>query len=173
MYKRKAIHKNLRCRNCGADGHTALMCYKKRRTVPRAESPKRKALRLSTAAQWLKENPPDQDGMWACYLGISPHCLRVVNRSQVQLEHVYPKNKYPALRYTTLNIKPSCGPCNSLKLSNTINRLCKFYPNLIGLVSTSEWQAWEDQMESLATELGILLDRPRPDQLPVVDLRHP
>lgn len=171
MYKRKPIRKKIRCGNCGADGHTSLMCWKKRREVIRVESPKKKQARLRTMAQWFEQNPPDEDGKWACYLGISPYCLRVITRDQLQLEHVYPKNKYPALRYITSNIKPSCGYCNSLKLSNTINQLCKFYPNLASLVSQPEWQAWEDLMESHALRLGIRLDRPEPGQLPLADLR--
>lgn len=170
--KRKPLRKNLKCTNCNRDGHTSLMCFNKRRKPIKHESDKKRATRMLYSTQWFNENPSGSDGKWPCYLQIHPWCPKRTSRQQLQLEHVYPKNKYPQLVVETLNIKSACAYCNKLKLSNTINQLCKFYPNLVALIRTPEWQYWEDQMEILASRLGLRLDRPDPAQMPVVDLRH-
>ena len=160
MLKRKArSYQRKACTYCKQTGHDALHCFDKRKPI-RKESKKTHDARVNTTTEWYASNPPDAYGDWMCYLQISPMCPRRINRSQITLEHVYPKNKYKKLRYTILNIKPACAFCNKLKLSNTINKLRWYFPQLEEMIATSEWQEWEDQIEALATQLGIRLDRP-------------
>lgn len=126
------------------------------------ESTKTKAKRIAVSSEWFRLNPPEHDGYWYCYLGISPYCLRRMTNPEVCLEHVYPKNKYPALRYEVLNLKASCSFCNELKLSNTIAALQRsgMFPMLTSLIRSPDWQEWEAKMAELAEQLGVRLDQP-------------
>lgn len=160
MQKRKPTsYQMLRCKNCGGQGHTAWRCFEKRKPI-RKESKKHLEKRLATSSRWFSDNPSDSSGFWYCYLNISKRCPRRLDKSQLTLEHVYPKGKYPALAFYEINLKPACSYCNKEKLSNTINKLRIVYPHLNEMIATSEWQEWEDSMEALALQLGILLDRP-------------
>ena len=146
------------------------MCFYKKRPRIKLESDAHRAKRQSVTAEWKSELKPDSDGFYTCYLRISPYCPRRLTLKQITPEHVYPKNKYPALRYRKENLKVACSFCNALKLSNTVNQLCKFFPMLVEMVQQPEWQAWEDQMEEIANQLELRLDRPDPGQRPVADL---
>ena len=171
MLKRKAIHKHLKCGYCGKDGHTSMMCHAKPKKRIKKEADKARVQRQTVTTEWKRSLVPDRDGYYTCYLQISPSCPRRLTKLQVVPEHVYPKSKYPELKYEKLNLKIACEYCNKLKLSNTINKLCKFYPNLIDLVQTEEWQLWEDQIEAVAARLNVRLDRPMPGQQVLADLR--
>ena len=174
MLKRRSIEKNRRCSLCGRDGHTSIMCWNKPKKAMRQEAVNTRVKREATSNEWYRQHRPDKDGFYTCYLQISPYCPRKVDRGRgMTLEHVYSKRDYPELRYYSLNLKPACDACNKLKLSNSINKLCKFFPRLTELVATPEWQEWEDQMQALATSLGIRLDRPEPGQKPVTHFPLP
>lgn len=170
MLKRRALRKDFRkrtakCTYCGGIGHSSFGCYQKPRNTMQLESTKSKEKRQALSQEWHKLNKPDATGHWYCYLCISPHCTPILDIQGLTLEHVYPKNKYPKLKYEVLNVKASCAACNKLKMSNTINRLSHWMPRIRELVGTPEWQMWEGQMAELADQLGILLDSPPPGQL--------
>lgn len=167
MFKKRGWQKDKwKCKYCGGNDHTSLMCLRKPRHAMRQESKNHKLNRMRTSDSWYTINPPDKDGHWQCYLQISPYCLKVLDRSTISLEHIYPKIKWPELRYRHENIMPSCAYCNKLKLSNTLNQLCKFSQVVCDLVSTLEWQEREDRLQELSEELGSRhLDRPLPGQI--------
>lgn len=160
-----------KCKYCGLPGHTQSQCFSKPRKPIDKESAKTRRNREVTARKWFAIYPPDEYGHWECYLQISPYCPRVLTRATINLEHVYPKGKYKALRYIPENIKPSCRYCNQVKLSNTVSKLMLFYPRLRLMVATPEWQEWEDQMETVADQLGLQLDRPGLGPRRVTDLQ--
>jgi hypothetical protein len=66
-------------------------------------------------AQWYTENPPNEDGLWACYLRVAPDCEIMVNRETINLEHKLSKTRHPDLKYTVSNIGSACQPCNKFK----------------------------------------------------------
>ena len=74
---------------------------------------------------WFKQNPPDESGVWICYLRIHPKCPMLLNRTELQLEHVKSKARYPELRYDVQNLKPSCAFCNQYKGSQDLDQIGK------------------------------------------------
>lgn len=156
MFKRKVKkvdhRNNKKCSYCGKTGHTSMYCYAKPvvslKTFHRLnpESPKAKKERVRTAAIWHQNNPPDENGNYECYLKISALCPQTVSREILTLEHVYPRAKFPELKYNWRNIKASCPYCNKLKGSNTIEKLALMFPQVALLIETKEWQVWQRKL---------------------------
>lgn len=80
--------------------------------------------------EWIKNNPPNLNGNWICYLQISTLCLQRLDKQTLTLEHIVPKGRGEEYRYNENNIKPACAPCNGLKGSQTLESLAKTYPHL-------------------------------------------
>lgn len=110
--------------------HYTWACPYRPRKRMRNESNKSRTKRLQMNQEWLKENPPDHDGKWACYLRIAPNCLKRMGSLDLTFEHVEPKVKRPDLKFDKRNIKAACQPCNELKGSRTITKLAIEYPHL-------------------------------------------
>lgn len=119
-----------KCKHCGGSSHTSLMCQKKPRKRLKPEAEKTKYKRTETTREWYRLNPPDEKGLWYCYLQISPKCPFKLTRSTITLEHVRPKVRAPELKYETSNLKPSCMFCNSKKQSLDIEDLVAKHPHL-------------------------------------------
>lgn len=111
------------CKFCGKTDHTSLMCLKKPRRPIKKESAKTLSKRTATRREWFKLNPPDDKGVWVCYLQISPECPIKLTRSTITLEHVRSKVRAPELKYDINNLRPACGYCNKLKGSLDLNEL--------------------------------------------------
>ena len=94
------------------------------------ESDKSKTKRIIMHKKWVKDNPPDDDGTWECYLQISSKCLKRVSKRTMTKEHVEPKVKRPDLKFDPNNIRPACSWCNKLKGSQTLEQLAKTFPHL-------------------------------------------
>lgn len=146
--------KHRACKVCGSNYHTAGY-HKPKKPLKRSitpikmESDKARGKRITTYKIWIKLNPPDEYGYWDCYLRISSLCPKRINREMLILEHVYPKIKYPALKYEPKNIKPSCAFCNRLKQSNTVQQLAKTFPHIAIMISKPEWKVWEASLPVL------------------------
>lgn len=112
-----------KCKYCGGNTHTSLMCLHKPRVPIKQESDKAHAKRTETSREWFRLNPPDAKGLWYCYLQISPFCPIKLTRSTIRLEHVKSKTRYPELKYVQSNIRPSCDFCNKLKGSLDLEEL--------------------------------------------------
>ena len=151
------------CSFCGSPTHSSFNCYSKRRSGfdstgnykklkqkqkkhLRPESKKHNSKRAVLSNTWHILNPPDYRGGYTCYLQISKNCPKWMAKAYTTLEHVYPKNKYPELRWNVLNIKPACEWCNAEKLSNTVYQLAVIYPHIVTMIAAPEWQAWEAQI---------------------------
>lgn len=111
------------CKYCGSDKHTSLMCFNKPRKRIKQVSDKKLHKKQEVDRLWYELNPPDEKGLWYCYLRISPECPGWLTRSTINLEHVKSKARYPELRYEVTNLKPACTHCNELKGSKDIDEL--------------------------------------------------
>ena len=115
-----------KCKYCGGTSHSTLMCQNKPRRPIKQESDKARSKRTKVSREWFKLNPPDEKGVWICYLQISPNCPVKLTRSTITLEHVKSKVRYPELKYEVSNLKPACGECNKLKGSLDLEELSSF-----------------------------------------------
>lgn len=102
---------------------------KKKRAQIRKVSFKNQNKEQQAKRIWFSLNPPDADGQWDCYLGISPVCLIKVDEYTIIQEHLKPKGRYPELKYDPANRKPSCEFCNRLKSGIHIEKIIELYPN--------------------------------------------
>lgn len=134
------------CSYCSELGHTKFNCFKKPKKSLKLESKKSRQKRGTTTGKWFGANPPDDNGYWHCYLQISSLCPKRLTRQLLTLEHVYPKVKYPELKYSIDNLKPSCSFCNKLKGSNTVDTLAKSFVNIAIMIQKPEWKAWEERI---------------------------
>jgi 5-methylcytosine-specific restriction endonuclease McrA len=134
-----------KCKYCGSPQHTSLMCQKKPRRPLKQEAEKTKDKRTTTSRLWFELNPPNERGLWFCYLRISPMCPVKLTRSTIQLEHVKPKVRYPELAYEVTNLQPACGFCNKLKGSWELHQL----PKVLGTIRLPEDTTWDDILASI------------------------
>lgn len=65
--------------------------------------------------EWLKNNPPNHQGYYECYL-----CYKWVIASEITLDHILARSKRPDLRFDSNNLRPCCWECNKEKGSKTI-----------------------------------------------------
>lgn len=139
------------CSYCGGNNHYAFQCYRKRsdgkhKSINK-ESKTHKRKRAELYHNFFRQNPPDEQGGYVCYLNISKDCPGWVMKEEVSLEHVFPRSSYPEVRYNILNIKPSCWWCNQLKGSNTPYGLAYLYPQMTDTLKTDEWREWEGKIQ--------------------------
>ena len=106
------------------------MCPNKKRRPLRHSSEKRVHKKQETDRLWYELNPPNERGLWFCYLRISPHCPKKLTSSTITLEHVRSKARYPELIFVVTNLKPACEYCNALKGSLDLEDLVVKYPHL-------------------------------------------
>ena len=84
---------------------------------------KRTAQWIEARHEYIKNNPPNHQGYWRCYLQISPNCLRYVDKDTLTLDHVESRTRAPEKLTEQTNLKPACGPCNELKGSRGLEEL--------------------------------------------------
>lgn len=111
------------CKYCGKDNHTSLMCFQKPRRRIKPISSKTASKEQQTKREWFELNPPNEKGLWFCYLGISPMCPGWLTRSTITLEHVKSKARHPELKFEVTNLKPACSFCNEIKGSRDVDEL--------------------------------------------------
>lgn len=103
----------------------------KRRYI-KPESSKSRSERLRVREEWFELNPPDAtEDQWYCYLdGLSEQCWTIMDREQIELhglEHVVPKVRSRALKFSVENLRVACPPCNREKASQTLEQLLSRY----------------------------------------------
>lgn len=111
------------CKYCGSDKHTSLMCFNKPRRRMKPISEKTALREQQTKRHWFELNPPNEKGVWFCYLRIHPFCPYKLTRSTIRLEHVKSRARHPELKFDVTNLKPACDWCNRLKGSRDIDEL--------------------------------------------------
>lgn len=117
------MKKKIHCKICGSDQHWQTFCPRRKRPRIKPESDKARTKRMITNRIWRKNNPPDADGYYTCYLQISSMCTKRMTPRSVTREHVQPKVKAPHLKYNPDNLRPACSWCNKLKGSKTLEQL--------------------------------------------------
>jgi 5-methylcytosine-specific restriction endonuclease McrA len=147
LHHRARLRQKENCKYCGSSNHLSMICFHRPRHPLRKESDTARRRRMHVATTWFVLNPPNRDGQWMCYLQITRACPRFLDRDQITLEHVYPRAKYPELKYIVDNIKPSCEFCNKEKGRNTVEQLALIFPNIESMIQTPEWQYWEAEMQ--------------------------
>ena len=124
-----------KCTYCESESHTSIMCFNKPRKPLKAKKVinrfgKAAAKWIETKNEWIQRHPPDEFGVWVCYLQISPLCPKYVNIDNMTLDHVKGRGSHPELKYELSNLKPCCFFCNGLKGSRSIEVLARDYPQL-------------------------------------------
>lgn len=112
-----------KCKYCGSELHYSLMCFNKPRTRVKPISDKNKLKEQQVKREWFELNPPNEKGLWFCYLGIAYNCPNWLTRSTITLEHVKSKVRYPELKFDVTNLKPACTHCNKIKGSKDVDEL--------------------------------------------------
>lgn len=151
------------CKHCGSNDHYSYTCFQRPKKSIKSESDKTKYQRKATNRKWFVLNPPEADGLYTCYLQIADDCPKrlVPQMAQsdeapincLQLEHVRSRARSPKLRFQPLNIKPACRPCNKLKRSWSVEELAETYPRIFDLITTPDWQAYDQQLTELESSL--------------------
>lgn len=65
----------------------------------------RKARRL-----WIKNNPPNHQGYWECYI-----CHKWIDESELTVDHMVARSSDPSQRYIQENLRACCWECNGKK----------------------------------------------------------
>ena len=120
--------KEPKCKNCGGK-HYKTFCYQNRKPI-KQESFKSRDKRQVTKSLWFIKNRPDENGYYYCYLRIHSQCPNRLLESEVTLEHVKPKQRYPELKHDLNNLKASCSKCNELKSGISLEKLAESFPHL-------------------------------------------
>lgn len=60
--------------------------------------------------KWIKNNPPNHEGYYICYM-----CGIWVIPQDMELDHVLSRSRHPELVFDESNIRPSCHICNHKK----------------------------------------------------------
>lgn len=112
---------------CKSKWHTKAFCTRKPK---KPIKPKRDTKWSETRGQWFKDNPPNLNGVYICYLQISELCPKRLTPGRTTLDHIVPRGRGKQYKYDVNNLRPSCFACNSLKGSQTLETLAKTYPHL-------------------------------------------
>jgi len=75
---------------------------------------------LATRRQWFKENMPNEQGFYICYL-----CNKWLDHKETTLDHIKNRSSHPELRYEMSNLAPCCSTCNTFKGSQSLENYLK------------------------------------------------
>ena len=65
---------------------------------------------LKTRTLWLKNNPPNHQGYYICYI-----CNKWIDKAEITIDHIIPRSKAPELRFDPSNLMACCYNCNNNK----------------------------------------------------------
>lgn len=118
------------CKFCTQTGHFPYQCPANpkvilKRKVGLKRTPIKKIGKHTkqwfiTRATWIRQNPPDGNGNWYCYLQIHEWCPVRLTLETLTLDHVVSRSHDPKLRFNQDNLKPACKYCNSEKGSRSL-----------------------------------------------------
>lgn len=122
------------CKFCGLTGHFPYQCRANpKKAMKRSSIRQRKPINkigkqtkqwFITRSTWIRKNPPPIDGKyWECYLQIHPWCPRLIDLSQLTVDHVDARSRDPSLRFKLSNLKPACKYCNEMKGSKSLDQV--------------------------------------------------
>lgn len=113
------------CKLCGSPWHYKTFCLLNTKKAIAKRNPiqtvgKETKKWIATRVIWFKENWPNDQGFYICYL-----CGKWLDQKETTLDHVIPRSHDPKLRYELSNLKPCCFTCNSLKGSQSLDHYTK------------------------------------------------
>lgn len=109
------------CHFCGLRSHWPYQCYKNPKNKKfMKKSGKYTKQWLTTRQKWIKDNPPNHQGYWICYLQISPECQKFLTIDTLTLDHMHSRSRHSDERFKQSNLQPCCYPCNELKGSKDV-----------------------------------------------------
>lgn len=65
---------------------------------------------LKLRRKWIKNHPPNHAGYYTCYI-----CGRWISKSEITLDHVKSRSRYPELVFDEANLRSCCMRCNKDK----------------------------------------------------------
>lgn len=103
-----------RCTFCDGLGHYSFTCSRKPRKSLGTKKTMRKAGKYykkwtEVRDKWLEKNKAEY---YVCYI---PGCSKIMTRSQLTLDHIKSRSRYPELRYVLKNLAPCCARHNQDK----------------------------------------------------------
>lgn len=136
------------CASCSALGHTTWDCKKQEREMVKkkerilaaraARREPEQTLWRAARKQWIKLNPPDENGYYAChYCGdtLSNNIWKLSDSIfKLTLDHQHPRKSIvgEVLVYDLGNLLPCCEYDNKLKKDLSYNTFCRrYYPHLL------------------------------------------
>lgn len=115
------------CSFCGNMGHFPYQCYKNPKNSFKNNGIKKNGKYakqwITTRQTWIKNNPPDVDGYWICYLQIHEWCPIGLTERTLTLDHIVSRSHAPSLRFSADNLRPACIYCNNLKGSRSLEQV--------------------------------------------------
>jgi len=73
---------------------------------------------IALRKQWIKDNPPDEWGLWTCYLQIHPWCPKRIDRQRLTLDH-----EEQGIKRSQSKLSPACVYCNGMKGSRSYEQI--------------------------------------------------
>jgi Pyruvate/2-oxoacid:ferredoxin oxidoreductase delta subunit len=68
--------------------------------------------------EYRKENPPNHEGYYTCYL-----CGKWIPANEMNPEHTKSRARHPEFRFDKGKLKPACGICNEKKRSMEVEEV--------------------------------------------------
>lgn len=115
----KKCMKHKACKVCESTWHTAFSCPYKPKKQLRAIGKQAKAW-INTRNLWYEHNPPDEHGLYYCYICGVPLRRGNFGKQRLTLDHMVSRSRNPSLRHAFTNLAPCCWKCNSEKGSLSV-----------------------------------------------------
>ena len=113
------------CRYCGSRGHFPYQCFKnpKRKQTLKPVGKTTKQW-LITRATWIRNNPPNHQGYWKCYMPKHhPLCPIWLDKYDLTLDHVVARSRDKSKLFDQDNLQPASIYCNQMKGSRKLDEL--------------------------------------------------
>lgn len=103
------------CKWCNSPKHWPYQCRLNEKARKQIQKGKHAKLWSNFRRQWFKDNWPNEQGFYECYL-----CGKWLRDYETTLDHVIPRSRAPHLRYESTNLRPCCSTCNVEKGSKVL-----------------------------------------------------
>jgi len=121
------MDKNLKpiCKLCNSPYHYQTFCGTKKKKGIKKFGKEAEAWSI-TRAEWFKANA-SSSGYYYCH-----YCGKPGVMEETTLDHVKPKGTHKSLAHDFSNLVTCCGPCNTLKGSQSYEKFCeRYFPGLL------------------------------------------
>lgn len=113
------------CTLCGSPWHYQTFCKLNTKKMIAKRNPiqtvgKHTKEWIATRGEWFKNNMPNDQGYYICYL-----CGKWLDQKDTTLDHVIPRSHDASLIHDFSNLQPCCFICSSLKGSQSLENYKK------------------------------------------------